>query len=333
MKILHVITSINPEAPALRKNAIKLASVGVQSIYIFDRKADRVAVKLLSEIEGVCTRSFGDEAQSQFEELVPFDTYSRKNIGYIHCAREQANAFETDDDNFLSDSIEKLLKPFEPVESYSGRGNLFKNFYDLPADTALWARGYPLVWREVEPTLQSEGRIMPGVRQYLIDGNPDVDAIYRLVRPHDHDLKVVNDFDELSIYNFTFPFNSQGTLWPKESLALAYIPTYTEFRMCDIWRGYVAQNILYKHKRSVVFDKACLYQARNEHDIAVDFYGEISGYKNGIDVIRTLSSVKFDSYRNMMIESYSLLLKLGAIYDARELVLLEAYLADIEACI
>lgn len=84
---------------------------------------------------------------------------------------------------------------------------------------------------------------------YLVQGlanvDPDVDAIYRLTLP----LGITFDGDAwaVALPSGAFcPFNSQNTLFAKEALWGLLIPVTTTFRVCDIWRGYWVQRMLWQ---------------------------------------------------------------------------------------
>ena len=53
--------------------------------------------------------------------------------------------------------------------------------------------------------------------------------------------EVTFSWDEFAISLITYsPFNSQNTLWRKELLPLAYLPSKVTFRYTDILRGMIA---------------------------------------------------------------------------------------------
>ena len=59
------------------------------------------------------------------------------------------------------------------------------------------------------------------------------------------------------------------------------IPYYMMYpnvgRMDDIWASYTVQK---QFPNSVIYNKASVYQERNEHDIVLDLEKEIIGYRN-----------------------------------------------------
>jgi hypothetical protein len=322
MKLALVITTINPTAEYLIDN-VKLFKEENHSCYIIlDRKNQG------NNIDGYI--SFRDEPQCEFERLVPFDSYSRKNIGYIRAFKNGENVFETDDDNLIIVPIRQInerLSNCSEMAIESDTGNLFSEVYKQNG-TSFWARGLPITYRD--RNLQHDNKISKrvAVTQFMVSKCPDLDAIYRLVMPAHSSFEVINDKLPLSLFNTFHPFNSQGTLWRREFLPLAYLPAYCEFRMTDIWRGYIAQHILYTHNFAVRFDKEGLVQIRNVHDISVDFFGEHEGYKQSQLVIDILSKVKKDTFNNMMIDAYKHLIIENIIKDKRELILLKSYLNE-----
>ena len=54
--------------------------------------------------------------------------------------------------------------------------------------------------------------------------------------------------------------------------------------MDDIWASYYVQSLGFR----VIFDKATVYQDRNQHSFYRDFQGEIIGYKNNLNLILSL---------------------------------------------
>ena len=93
--------------------------------------------------------------------------------------------------------------------------------------------------------------------------------------------KIQGPYGSLSIS----PFNSQNTF-----LAREVIPYYSVFphvgRMDDIWGGYVLQHY---YPKSVVYNKASVYQDRNVQDLVTNLEKEIIGYRHTTDLIRGLS--------------------------------------------
>ena len=316
-----VCTTINPNAEYLIKNVKKFNISKRPSYIVLDRKVSVTP-------NGREYITFNNELSNNYSKLSLFDTYARKNIGYIKAFKEGLDVFETDDDNLLTIEIKDLesylvKKKHDCVTGQ--KANLFTKIYNSNGNT-FWARGLPLNFRNTKALLTKCGKKKVGVFQFLVNGNPDLDAIYRLVIPSTNDFTVKDSFKSIHLHNFYHPFNSQGTLWRKEYLKLAYLPTFCSFRMTDIWRGYIAQNILYKHDIAISFEKPALYQKRNPHDIFDDFMGEYKGYAETLDFLEAITNIEYGSMNEMLIHTYEKLIKLNIISDKRELVLLDAYL-------
>ena len=77
------------------------------------------------------------------------------------------------------------------------------------------------------------------LQQGVCEGNPDVDAIYRLTN------KKINikfkDGVKINTNKSLVTTNSQNTIWFKEVFPLMYLPVTCTMRCTDIWRGLVTQ--------------------------------------------------------------------------------------------
>jgi hypothetical protein len=64
--------------------------------------------------------------------------------------------------------------------------------------------------------------------------------------------------------------------------------------MDDIWGAYILQNYF---PGSVVYNKATVYQDRNEQDLVTNLENEVIGYRNTLNLLNDLNS-----YRNYLPE-------------------------------
>jgi hypothetical protein len=329
--ISFVCTTINPDAPFLRDNIEKFQSAGLHSYIVLDRK-------VLSTKDAPFI-NFRDRPLNEYERICDWDSYSRKNIGYIRASKTSEYIFETDDDNALIIDPLSMPSDLQPVAPRRGgviisnTSNLFSKIYNW--NTAIWARGLPMSYRDVEPIESAVENLADfekkcGVVQYLVQGNPDVDAIFRLVNGPDCVVELTDSYSDIYLQGAMHPFNSQGTLWKKEYFALMYLPAFCEFRMTDIWRGYIAQAVIYKQGGSIKFTRPGLFQERNPHDIYDDFKGEYDGYKQSDLVLRIVQETSASHIKDQMIEIYKNLIKNGVISSRKELVLLDEFLNEIE---
>lgn len=269
----------------------------------------------------------------EFAKILPTSRYSRKNIGYLYAIMrfDSGVIIETDDDNrpYNDFPIEFSLEINGDLLYYGGWGNV----YGLFTKQNIWPRGLPLDCINIKDPLESskETCICP-VRQYLADGDPDVDAIYRLVIPQ----KEIT-FDQrnpIILAGGSFcPFNSQNTVWFPEAYELMYLPSYTSFRMTDIWRSFVAQICLHAVGMNLSFHSATVYQDRNIHNLIQDFTDEIPGYLQNRKIIDALQSLQLSNDVNDMglnlLKCWEALFRIG-IVPYEEIVLCEAWLKEIK---
>ena len=96
-----VCTTINPHAEYLIENIKKFSLSDRTSFVILDRKVS-------DEIKGNEFISFNDKPLNNYSRLSLFDTYARKNIGFIEAFKSGLDVFETDDDNLLTIEVKDL---------------------------------------------------------------------------------------------------------------------------------------------------------------------------------------------------------------------------------
>jgi hypothetical protein len=116
------------------------------------------------------------------------------------------------------------------------------------------------------------------IYQALADGEPDVDALYRLTVEEESNICFENLSPILVPKGSITPFNSQATTWHRSVFPLMYLPITCSFRMTDIWRSFVAQRLLKSTELNIVFLGAEVFQERNPHNLIKDFEDEIEGY-------------------------------------------------------
>jgi hypothetical protein len=127
------------------------------------------------------------------------------------------------------------------------------------------------------------------IQQGLVNKNPDVDAIYRLLLPLPHDFMIEN---RVALGKGTWcPFNSQNTAWWRDAFPLLYLPAHCSFRMADIWRSFVAQRIVWENRWSIAFHEPTVCQERNNHNLMEDFADEVQGYLYNEKLCQTLEKL------------------------------------------
>ena len=89
------------------------------------------------------------------------------------------------------------------------------------------------------------------LQQGVCDGNPDVDAIYRIMNKK-ISIKFKNNYS-ISLGKSLSPVNSQNTIWFKKIFPLMYLPVTCTMRATDIWRGLITSNILLNENLPILF--------------------------------------------------------------------------------
>jgi hypothetical protein len=222
--------------------------------------------------------------------LTPKGHYSRKNIGYLLAIQAGKKIIiETDDDNIALDDFWRIRDKYSSARFISNAG--WVNAYKYFSTQNIWPRGFAL--EEIQKPQQSHSigiqEVSAPIQQGLANGNPDVDAIYRLIFP------LPFNFDQstpLALQNGSIcPFNSQNTTWFEEAFPLMYLPSYCSFRMTDIWRSFIAQRIAWTCDWPILFHSSTVFQERNQHSLIKDFSDEISGYLNNHKIVNDLMSL------------------------------------------
>jgi len=217
-----------------------------------------------------------------FVKKMPFNSFARKNIGFLFAIQFGAKViFDFDDDNLLTTLEDGLTVPppflwkEEDENGFVMDGSMFVRFLVAentassssnqlafnpyphmgPSQPTSWPRGFPIDKLQHDfnqaPAKLDVGDIpyaSVGVIQSVCDGDPDNDAIYRLTHP-------------TSSTSFTFernpqsmsllipqkgysPYNAQATTHLYASLWGLYLPISVPGRVTDIWRSYITQRIM-----------------------------------------------------------------------------------------
>ena len=280
-----VVTSIQDYTNAVRKYANMNRW---HIIYVGDKKTPS-----LEKFENLTLLSTDQQLHLDYKivEHCPYNHYSRKNIGYLYAMQRGASIIaDTDDDNYPYEYWDDILDYQGLVREITN--SQAANVYSLFTKEFIWPRGLPLsaVSNNVKFRLVDNYQLEKVVVwQGLVNSDPDVDAIFRLL--FGPNLDVTFDFgNPVVLLQGTYsPFNSQNTFWMSEGFPLMYLPISVTFRFTDILRSYVAQCCLWAMNRKIGFTKATAYQKRNQHNLLSDFEDEIPCY---LQVTRVISILK-----------------------------------------
>jgi hypothetical protein len=328
--MLHaIITTIQPPTACMVALAERLQSLGAPLIVVGD-SAGPAAYPL----PGARLLTLADQLVLPYRlaERLPVKHYARKNLGYLTAIAAGASMiYETDDDN--APQAHWAPRTMQ-VDVRQLAGPRWLNVYRAFTDQLIWPRGLPLDRIGSSDPDQPESDALTvcqaPVQQGLVDGSPDVDAVWRLVldRPFRFERRA-----SVAVPPGTWcPFNTQSTWWWPSAYPLLYLPSYCSFRMTDIWRGLVAQRCLWAMGSSMVFHAAEVDQQRNEHNLMRDFEHEVPGYLNNDAIAATLESLDLRSGSEYVAQNlrtcYEALVAANFL-PAKELELLDAWLDDL----
>lgn len=291
MKTAIVITTINGVLPPLEA---LLRVPNAEVILVGDTKTPPIA-----ERPGLTFLGVGDPRLDRFgyAALAPTRHYARKNLGYLHAIAAGAEViYDTDDDNAPIPGRWRIPEP-SSVHTVEPTASVFFNVYRAFSEARVWPRGFPL--RHVKESFEQPVRrataaapLPVGVWCGLVQGEPDVDAIHRLVgEPCDG----FSDGPPLVLpAGLWCPFNSQNTFWSRAAFPLLYLPALVSFRHTDILRGYIAQRLLWAAGSHLGFLGPCAHQERNPHDLLRDFADEIPCYTEVERVVAALAGLEVE---------------------------------------
>ncbi|CAF0885291.1 unnamed protein product [Brachionus calyciflorus] len=251
----------------------------------------------------------------QIFESLPFNSYTRKNIGYLYAIAHGAKfIYDTDDDN--APSVD--LNTYFSFNDYD-KGLIYDcsieqkviNPYAHFGQPLIWPRGFPLY--HIEQNYQnsyvsSNRRKVSIVQQGVVNGDPDVDAIFRLTKTMKFN-KIDLYFDssspsfQIPLYKMS-PYNSQNTLISYNGFWSLYLPKSVSFRLTDIWRSYWAQRLMWLLNETVSFNGPSAYQLRNAHSYLKDFELENAMYLQTEQYVDFLYEwrCKYDTFYKCMLQ-------------------------------
>ena len=141
------------------------------------------------------------------------------------------------------------------------------------------------------------------------------------------------DQPPIALQPFTFsPYNTQNTVTYYEAFWGLYLPVTTTFRVCDIWRGYWVQRLLWDIGGRLIFGRPTVKQIRNSHSYIKDMDDEYQLYHQSGSFARFLSS--WSSSHSSLYERIGQLARDvadGGFWDWKEVDIMDAWLADLES--
>lgn len=289
-----VTTTINSPTKATIKYCKLAKEKNWKLIIVGDTKTPHEQYKSLTKEFGNCIEYLEPERQSEeykeISDLIGWKTIQRRNIGFLHANKNGAEIVATvDDDNIPYDNWgdEILLNKEVEVDVYKNTSVDVFDPLSVTNHKNLWHRGYPIEYLQNKNDVLYLGKrkIIPLIQADLWDGDPDIDAMARL------SLKPMVKFDVVSPFASSqiSPFNSQNTFIHIDALKYYAVWPYVG-RMDDIWGGYYLQSVLGPYR--LIYNKATVYQDRNEQDLVKNLENEVIGYRNTLNFVKDINIKK-----------------------------------------
>jgi hypothetical protein len=180
------------------------------------------------------------ERYSSLANVIPTRCYCRKIFGYLYAIQHGAKyIYDTDDDNspivdinqhFIYDNCSNgLIANFKSNSRGKNEYNVI-NPYSHFGQSSIWPRGYPLnrIKEKHDNMFSLAKRKTSIIQQGVVNGDPDVDAIYLLLNSHEKQERFNIEFDSsapsIQLPSDLFsPFNSQNTLFHYDAFWSLYV--------------------------------------------------------------------------------------------------------------
>jgi hypothetical protein len=224
------------------------------------------------------------DMSADLSDLIGWNCIQRRNFGLLYAFNLGADVVCTvDDDNIPLDNwgSSLFINQSMNIKKFETKSIAFDPI-GATSYTHLWHRGFPL---ELIPDREYENFdssvVIADVQADFWNGDPDIDAICRLEHKPNC---TFNDNDFPFYSNKPSPFNSQNTFLGSQVKKDYFLFPHIG-RMDDIWASYYISVKGFK----VVYNKATVFQERNEHNLIEDMKKEYIGYENNLRLIQDLS--------------------------------------------
>jgi hypothetical protein len=299
-----VVTTIAAPTAAVQKAADMGPSWCL--VIVADRKTPTFQVRGTSTVI-VLTPEWQEQLAKDlaFVQQMPWNSFGRKSVGYMFAISWGAQAiFDIDDDNLIMrpDALDAFVNTTSlvvrvPQSSHPIYNPLIRSLhhhfidYNNSSAAVVWPRGLPLDHIQDPSTFNASVLYQEAsnvaVFQSLADHDPDVDAIYRLTRPLPLYFRA-HDAPLMLPLRVAAPLNAQACLFLRPAFWSMLLPTTVHGRVSDIWRGYIAQRLLWDTGHSAVFTPPLVDQHRNSHNNLADFNAEGPLYEQAGKLLEVL---------------------------------------------
>lgn len=334
MKVSLVITTINLPNKNIKKFDNQCKKKKWSFLVIGDYKTPKNFKLNYGEYFSIKNQN---NLKFSFSKKCPINSYARKNIGYLTAYKNDTDVIvETDDDNYPYNNFfedKKLSHKAKVIKNKNKWVNIYSAF--LKKNINCWPRGLPL--NEITNSkiqFKTKKRNNFYLQQGVCEGNPDVDAIFRLINK-----KININFKKnlnINVKKSLVTLNSQNTIWFRKIFPLLYLPVTCTMRCTDIWRGLIAQRILQNDNKDIMFFGTTMKQFRNDHNLLNDFEQEIPMYLKDKKINEIISNLKLKkgekNYLYNLKICYNSLINHGII-SKKEIFYLDAWISDCQKII
>ena len=281
-----VTTTINPPTEALIKYS-KLP--GWVVIVAGDLKTNH---SLFENLENVIYLSPEKQEQkySKLSELIGWKCIQRRNFAILEAYNLGAEVIGIiDDDNIPYENwgLDLMVDTEVEVNYFTINDIVFDSLGALDGYSHLWHRGFPLEripFRDY--TNKSKRTIVPKIQAIYWNGDPDVDAVCRMI--HNPQCTFNNNNFPISS-NKPSPFNSQNIIISRDIVKDYFLFPFIG-RMDDIWASYYVQS----KGNQVVFSQPGVFSDRTlgtvgRYSIVEDMKKEYIGMENNVKLLNDLA--------------------------------------------
>lgn len=243
-----------------------------------------------------------DQKNYTCSEPIGWKKYARRNIALLRAIELNPDyILMVDDDNrptenYFSDWYKILTNPCTKQVKSTNKSDLVWHNYLRTGDTdiTLYPRGFPISFRDIDygTTIEETNPISVeeiGVFQGISLGDPDIDAISRIVYPKATPLNSIKE-KNFCLQNIWSPYNTQNTLFSRKLFPLAFTwPNSGRYE--DIYASLVWQQFLFQQNMYVHVGDAMNYQIRGKRNNLKDFSLEVTGYLQIENVLESILQI------------------------------------------
>lgn len=134
-----------------------------------------------------------------------------------------------------------------------------------------------------------------GVAAMLWTGDPDIDAIERIVNAPN--VARIQREDVILAPGTWAPFNTQATMFRAELAPFMFMWPHVG-RYDDIWASYVTRTAMNIFNLGTFYGHPAVHQYRNEHDLLKDLDAELFGMRHNEELIDVLQTIDWSDEKH-----------------------------------